>query len=242
MRSTTIFSKHRAIPVVGTDQQDVVVHGCVVGGDAADGDEELSLGLSAALLVLQGRQHLSQRPRRQHGTTAGAAFNLQHVGAVDYNALGDGLDLHRRGDWDEAGGDGSRGHRGGRQCGRLLVLVVLVITLHLDDVIGSHFVRSGELLGVWSALDPHDGGLAERDAFTGRLLRLVVLHFDEAAVKGEVIDCLLKDGLVVSLHHRPSEVLLSWVETSVVGQQGVIATGLEMWVNVCLINKNIFFK
>lgn len=221
------------LPVVGADQQDVVVHGRVVGGDAADGDEELSL--SAVLLVLQGRENLSQRPGRQHAAAAAAqaTFKLQHIGAVDHDALRDGLDLHRRGDRDEARGAG--GHRGGRQRGRLLVLIVLVVAFHFDDVVNGHFVRGGELLGFWSALGPHDGRLAERDAFAGRLFGLVVLHFDKAAVEGEIVDRLLEDGLVVPLHHRPREVVLARVEASVVGQQCVVAGWREMWVNIFLI-------
>ncbi len=216
------------LPVVGADQQDVVVHGRVVGGDAADGDEELSLCLSAVLLVLQGRQNLSQRPRRQYGAAAWAAFNLQHVGAVNHDALRDGLDLHRRGDGDEPRGDSGGGHRGGRQRRRLLVLVILVVAFHFDDVVDGHFVRGGELLGFRSALDPHDGRLAEGDAFAGRLFCLVVLHFDKAAVEGEVVDRLLEDGLVVSLHHRPREVVLARVETGIVGQQSVVTGRGEM--------------
>ena len=226
------------LPVVGADQQDVAVHGGVVGGDAADGDEELRLRLRAVLLVLQRRKNLSQRPGRQHAA-ARAAFNLQHVGTVDHDALRDGLDLHRRGHWDEARGDGGGGHRRRGQRGRLHVLHVLVVALHFDDVVQGHLVRGAELLGFWSALDPHDGRLAEGDASAGRVLRLVVLHFDETAVKGEVVDRLLEDGLIVALHHRPREIVLARVEAGVVGQQRVITGRRETWVSNSVIrNKN----
>ena len=226
------------LPVVGADQQDVAVHGGVVGGDAADGDEELRLRLRAVLLVLQRRKNLSQRPGRQHAA-ARAAFNLQHVGTVDHDALRDGLDLHRRGHWDEARGDGGGGHRRRGQRGRLHVLHVLVVALHFDDVVQGHLVRGAELLGFWSALDPHDGRLAEGDASAGRVLRLVVLHFDETAVKGEVVDRLLEDGLIVALHHRPREIVLARVEAGIVGQQRVITGRRETWVSNSVIrNKN----
>lgn len=210
----------KASPVVGADQQDVVVHGGVVGGDAADGDEQLGLGLAAVLLVLQGRQNLGQRAGGKHAPRA--PFDLQHVGAVDQDVLWDGVDLHRRRDGEEARGDG---HGGGGQRGGLLVLVVLVVALHLDDVLVGHFVRGAELLGLRPAPDPHDGGLAEGDAAAGSLLRLAILHLHEAAVEGEVVDRLLDHRLVVSLHHRPGEVFLARVEASVVGQQGVVTGG-----------------
>lgn len=43
-----------ALPVVGAGQQDVAVHSSVVGGDAANGDEELRLSTTLlVLLVLQ---------------------------------------------------------------------------------------------------------------------------------------------------------------------------------------------
>lgn len=222
------------LPVVGADQQDVAVHGRVVGGDAADGDEELSLRRRVVLLVLQRRKNLSQRPGRQHAA-ARAAFNLQHVGTVDHDALRDGLDMHRRGHWDEARGDGGGGHRGRGQRGRLHVLHILVVALYFDDVVEGHLVRGAELLGFWSALDPHDGRLAEGDASARHVLRLVVLHFDEAAIEGEVVDRLLEDGLVVSLHHRPREVFLARVEAGVVGQQRVITGRREMWVSTSII-------